>query len=595
MIAFPFYQSKIYSFCLAKYAQNINLQNIPGFEIDFNCSTYGYKNIDIDEQNLDIIELKQHLYDINCWNHDNKHLLSRQLNTDLNQKKIEVISNELTETHDFIQIDGIYYDQLLLKPKDIFKNDIKTLSKLLIIALFKNNFQRIINLDCYGIYSIIQSDEQQTNAATLCVIKNKQFNNAFIYRAVHRSDVAKRYLQTMQKQKCNEYGFLEWNIDGESMKQFKSAEKGKQFRSPSFKSLDGTVWRIKFMPNGRKNYCCIALQLIKLSSNKFKIGVNYFLEVMEVNWKMNDGDTFKKDGKTHRGYKIKMVERSKILNLSTLTITAKVQETMDFLNENINQEIKWNINNDLLDRVKKAEFKKVFYSPRFNVIEAEWCLQIYPSGDDVSNNFSIYLKAIKLDSSKQQIGINYLVNIKEVNYNCDAASTFKKNYSAGINAFETWKLLKLSTLTITIQLEETMDFWNENNELKWIINNDLLDRFKKCEFDISFSSPVFIAIGTKWRFRIWPNGGIQKKLKGTALIMLYCIGDTYNHPICYNIQIEEIMFSEAYEEDGIVLIRQRYTFASPFQHEDIQELLKLTVCFKMWKETFSIIKQHKND
>eukprot|EP01084_Bolivina_argentea_P073519 133409_1 len=124
----------------------------------------------------------------------------------------------------------------------------------------------------------------------------------------------------------------EWVVKDELLQQFKSASNKQKFNSPSFRSNDGTFWRIQCFPNGynesAKDNCSIFLESVKLASDKKQIGVNYLLEVDEINWKTDLGSTFKKDGKSW-GF-TKAFEKSKIENIQQLTIKAIVQETMDF-------------------------------------------------------------------------------------------------------------------------------------------------------------------------------------------------------------------------------------------------------------------------
>eukprot|EP01084_Bolivina_argentea_P006568 12458_1 len=111
-----------------------------------------------------------------------------------------------------------------------------------------------------------------------------------------------------------EQNHIEWVVNDELLQQFKSASNKQEFYSPFFRSNDGTLWRIQFYPNGNtesaKDNCSIFLESVKLASHKKQIGVNYLLEVAEVNWKKESGYKFMKDGATWGA--TKSFEKSKI-------------------------------------------------------------------------------------------------------------------------------------------------------------------------------------------------------------------------------------------------------------------------------------------
>eukprot|EP01083_Nonionella_stella_P076561 208684_1 len=80
----------------------------------------------------------------------------------------------------------------------------------------------------------------------------------------------------MAEQKQNTNGFIEWNVTGDLLQQFKDAcAKHKQvFCSPQFTTGGGTIWSIRFYPHGyaSPNYCSIFLQCVNLTANKTQIG-----------------------------------------------------------------------------------------------------------------------------------------------------------------------------------------------------------------------------------------------------------------------------------------------------------------------------------
>eukprot|EP01084_Bolivina_argentea_P182517 315067_1 len=123
-------------------------------------------------------------------------------------------------------------------------------------------------------------------------------------------------------------GLLKWEVTGDLLEQFKDAEAKKEFVSPDFKTDDGTTWRVQFYPRGKtSDHCSFFLQSVTLAQNKARIGVNYCLNVLEVDWTNESAETFVKDGDTWG--KNDAFKHEKIDDLSTLTIQCVVEETMD--------------------------------------------------------------------------------------------------------------------------------------------------------------------------------------------------------------------------------------------------------------------------
>eukprot|EP01083_Nonionella_stella_P127784 387091_1 len=80
-------------------------------------------------------------------------------------------------------------------------------------------------------------------------------------------------------------GFIEWRVEGDLLKKFKSASHDTVFHSPRFKTTDGTIWRIKFYPYGceSRKHCDIYLQCMTLNGTKQRIGANYSFNILS-NW-----------------------------------------------------------------------------------------------------------------------------------------------------------------------------------------------------------------------------------------------------------------------------------------------------------------------
>eukprot|EP01084_Bolivina_argentea_P032955 60986_1 len=89
---------------------------------------------------------------------------------------------------------------------------------------------------------------------------------------------------------------------------------------------------------------------------------------------------------------------------------------MDFKYEN--DEMVWEINGNLLNRMKHAEYKNVFKSPRFNAINAQWYFKIYPNGWNSKTKGLARLDICCLSSEEKEdeFSFCYYIEITETNF-----------------------------------------------------------------------------------------------------------------------------------------------------------------------------------
>eukprot|EP01083_Nonionella_stella_P125467 379517_1 len=134
----------------------------------------------------------------------------------------------------------------------------------------------------------------------------------------------------------NKNGFIEWKINRNLMHQFKNANDRQMFHSPQFKTIDGTIWRIRFYPYNKayisSGECTLCVECVKLSAKKRRIGVNFSFNIMELDWCADYADTFDKDG-CARGC-VKSLKPEQLNNLGVMTVKCSVEETMDVRDEN---------------------------------------------------------------------------------------------------------------------------------------------------------------------------------------------------------------------------------------------------------------------
>eukprot|EP01083_Nonionella_stella_P161071 527166_1 len=104
----------------------------------------------------------------------------------------------------------------------------------------------------------------------------------------------------MAEEKQNTNGFIKWEVTGNLLQQFQKAKHKQKFQSPQFETINGTIWRILFYPDGNKSPddCSIYLECVKSNASKQRIGVCFSFNIREVEWCYDRGYTFKKDGQT---------------------------------------------------------------------------------------------------------------------------------------------------------------------------------------------------------------------------------------------------------------------------------------------------------
>eukprot|EP01084_Bolivina_argentea_P032296 59747_1 len=87
---------------------------------------------------------------------------------------------------------------------------------------------------------------------------------------------------------------------------------------------------------------------------------------------------------------------------------------MDFKCEN--DEIVWKIDGDLLDRMKHAEFKNVFKSPRFSAINGEWYFQMNPNGLNTKGMARLVIYCSSSEEKEDEFSFCYYIEIAETNF-----------------------------------------------------------------------------------------------------------------------------------------------------------------------------------
>eukprot|EP01083_Nonionella_stella_P136096 413947_1 len=292
----------------------------------------------------------------------------------------------------------------------------------------------------------------------------------------------------------SEHGFIQWKITGYLLKQFKNAKHKQKFYSPPFKTIDGTIWKIRFYPRGDQSpeYCKIYLKCDTLCANKARIGVNYSFNIRELDWSYDMGETFRYDGATSGPPN---PFKPQVLNdLSTLTIECAVEETMN-VSEGTSY-FEWNVTNRLLRQWKEAKYKQVFFSPRFDAIGGVWYFGIYPNGKTTEGEAYLYIWCQSLTSD--QMNVCHVTQSNNSQMHLDGHTIKKGGSFACKSPFQHKNILNEASVTIGTKLfaKESID----NAEARFISKlyaNKAQSPKEWTEYFITESNQV-----TKWLIRL---------------------------------------------------------------------------------------------
>eukprot|EP01083_Nonionella_stella_P191259 708064_1 len=83
---------------------------------------------------------------------------------------------------------------------------------------------------------------------------------------------------------------------------------------------------------------------------------------------------------------------------------------------NANTYFEWKVNNHLMQQWKNAKHKKVFHSPQFNAIGAEWYVGIYPNGWQTEGTAHLYICCHSTESDEDEIYLCHYISIESLNH-----------------------------------------------------------------------------------------------------------------------------------------------------------------------------------
>eukprot|EP01084_Bolivina_argentea_P078240 141945_1 len=87
---------------------------------------------------------------------------------------------------------------------------------------------------------------------------------------------------------------------------------------------------------------------------------------------------------------------------------------MDFKYEN--DEIVSEIDGNLLNRMKQAEFENGFESPYFSAINSEWYYKMYPNGRKTKGMAELYIICASSEEKEDAFPFCYYIEIAETNF-----------------------------------------------------------------------------------------------------------------------------------------------------------------------------------
>eukprot|EP01083_Nonionella_stella_P054256 143288_1 len=280
-----------------------------------------------------------------------------------------------------------------------------------------------------------------------------------------------RLAQEEEKENINEFT---WRVTGDLLRQFKNAKKNQSFHSGQFKTIDGSSWRILAYPHGDIPGCNFGVECVQLRANKQPLGVNWWVNIMEVDWyQISGGDTVKCDGETVRPRRF--YRKIRLDYDFTLTIKCVIEETMDVREENTDFE--WKITNNWLRRWKNPKYndnKRSFESPIFQAIGQEWFIAISLPG-------SLYLSM--LGRSIKELDVCYYVGFGidhdascQIDFNGDTVN--KENGYCIFLCTSPFQLGNDSEFTICVKIWEKGSI--DRNEGR-LISNIYSDKMRKIQ------------------------------------------------------------------------------------------------------------------
>eukprot|EP01084_Bolivina_argentea_P058125 106139_1 len=158
---------------------------------------------------------------------------------------------------------------------------------------------------------------------------------------------------------------------------------------------------------------------------------------------------------------------------------------MDFKSEN--DEIVWEIDGELLERMKHAEFKNEFASPHFRAINGKWYFAMCPNGWKAKGKAVLGISCASSKENEDEYSFCYYIEIAETNFaqkNLNGDIIKKGTYLELESPYLFENIQTLSTLTVYVKIwkpntlspkeEDVMINTLENRSKIGVLLNDIM-------------------------------------------------------------------------------------------------------------------------
>eukprot|EP01083_Nonionella_stella_P191260 708066_1 len=176
---------------------------------------------------------------------------------------------------------------------------------------------------------------------------------------------------------------------------------------------------------------------------------------------------------------------------------------------NANTYFEWKVNNHLMQQWKNAKHKKVFHSPQFNAIGAEWYVGIYPNGWQTEGTAHLYICCHSTESDEDEIYLCHYISIESLNHyqiKFDGDAVKKGAIRTCDSPFKWNDIQNESDLTVCIKLLENSEKamklqpeYSDTTENLQSVNTECLETIDNLNSQITSLRQVNEGIGAKLR------------------------------------------------------------------------------------------------
>ena len=198
--------------------------------------------------------------------------------------------------------------------------------------------------------------------------------------------------------------------------------------------------------------------------------------------------------------------------------------------------------NGKLKEFLESECKQNLHSDTFKIGQLPFSLEVYPNGDQDTNNgsFMLYVTLLSMPDEYKQIIFNLRLCCNETHSSFTSIAIFTSQKNSAGWSQETVKLEEIKEITNLKQLSmgctiNILKIINTDSEIiykyknpsqlpspftfTWNIDTNLTNKFKNCRVGKSFESKIF---DNMWCLRCLPNGKRSSDKGNVKLYLLLC-------------------------------------------------------------------------